>query len=114
MTKEEVIAKVKELVAAPTVCPEAKEAGEKYLKAVGTADEKESARALIQELKEDVGDIDSCIAFCKSDFGKQIYGDQVSAQIEAAEKAKAAGERWCLCPACQAGGPVLDNADLIL
>lgn len=114
MTKEEVIAKVKELVAAPTICDEAKEVGEKYLAAVGTADEKALAKALIEELKEDVGSIDSCIEFYKSDIGKQIYGDKVPAQIEAAGKAKAAGERYCLCPACQAGGLILDNADAIL
>ena len=114
MKKEEVIAKIRELVAAPTVCDEAKAAGEAYLKAVGTADEKASAKALIDELKEDVGTIDSCIAFYKSDIGKQIYGDTVPAQIAAAEKAKAAGERYCMCPACQAGGPILDNAEAIL
>lgn len=114
MSKEEVIAKIRELVAAPTICPEAKEAGEKYLAAVGTADEKAAARALIEELKEDVGTIDDCLGFYHSDVAPQIFGDALPGQIEAAEKAKAAGEKYCICPACQAGGPVLDNAEVIL
>lgn len=59
-----VIDSVKELVAAPSVCPEAKEAGEKYLAAVGTDEQK-----------------------------------------------KAAGEKWCDCPACAAGKAVLDHKE---
>ena len=39
---------------------------------------------------------------------------QLPAALEAAKKAKAAGEKYCMCPACQAGGKVLDNADAIL
>lgn len=56
-----VIDSVKELVAAPSVCPEAKEAAEGYL----------------AHFKE----------------------------------AKAAGEKWCDCPACVAGKAVLDHKE---
>ena len=53
-----VIDSVKELVAAPSVCPEAKEAGEKYLAAVGTDEQKKAAEMLVTELEEDVLTLD--------------------------------------------------------
>ena len=103
--------KVKELVAAPTVYEGAKKAGENYLAAVGTAKQAEAAAALLKELKEDVGDIDGAIAFGSSETGKKILGPGAAAFVENATKAKAAGEKYCICPACQAGGYILDHAD---
>ncbi len=56
-----VIDSVKELVAAPSVCLEAKEAGEKYLAAVGTDEQKKAAEMLVTELEEDVLTLDQNI-----------------------------------------------------
>lgn len=103
--------KVKELVAAPTAYEGAKKAGEDYLAAVGTAKQAEAAAALLKELKEDVGDIDGAIAFGSSETGKQILGSGAAAFVDNAKKAKAAGGKYCICPACQAGGYILDHAD---
>lgn len=114
MTKAEVQEYVKKTMEAGSCCEEAKKACEEYLAAVGTADEKVKAAALVKELKEDVCDIDGCIAFYESDMAKQIFGDQQPAALEGAKAAKAAGEKYCVCPACQAGSKVLDNADVIL
>lgn len=114
MTKAEVQEYVKKTMEAGTICEEAKKACEEYLAAVGTADEKAKAAALVEELKEDVGDIDGCIAFYESDIAKQIFGDQLPAALDGAKKAKAAGEKYCVCPACQAGSKVLENAAEIL
>lgn len=114
MTKTGVQEYVKKEMEAPSFCPEAKAACEAYLTAVGTANEKKKAEALVEELKEDVCDIDDCIGFYGTDMANEIYGDQLPAALEAAKKAKAAGEKYCMCPACQAGGKVLDNADAIL
>ncbi len=107
----DVKAKVSELINAATICPEAKAAAEAYLVAYGTAKQAAAAAALIAELKEDVGSVDSAIAFGKSDMGKQILGDGADGFVKAAEASKAAGGKYCVCPACQAGGELLDHAN---
>lgn len=110
MTKEEVISKVKELAAAPTVCAELKKASEAYLAAAGTAKEKEASDALKKELKADVNSIDDVIPFFGSAEGEKILGKEQARKLyEAAKKAKAAGGKYCICPACQAGGALLDH-----
>lgn len=107
----DVKAKVSELVNAATVCPEAKASAEAYLAAYGTAKQAAAAAALIAELKEDVGSVDDAIAFGKSEMGKQILGDGADGFVKACEESKAAGGKYCACPACQAGGALLDHAD---
>ncbi len=114
MTKSEIQEYVKKTMEAPSCSQEAKDACAKYLEAIGTNSEKAEAEALIAELKEDVCDIDGCISFYESEAAKQIFGDQLPAALEGAKKAKAAGEKYCVCPACQAGGKVLDNANVLL
>ena len=54
MDKKAILEELKKLIAAGSVCPEAKKAGEDYLASIGTAEEKKAAEALIKELKEDV------------------------------------------------------------
>ena len=61
MTKQEIIAKVEELIAAPSVCAPVKAAG----------------------------------------------------MAEAAKKSKADGGKYCICPACQAGGAIYDNREAL-
>ena len=108
----DMLAKVKELAAASSVCPEAKEAAEKYIAAYGTADQAAAAAALKKELEEDVGSIDDLLAFAGSAHGAEVLGaDNAKQMAEAGKAAKAKGERYCICPACQAGGAILDNAD---
>ncbi len=114
MTKTEVQEFVKQTMEASSCCQEAKDACAAYLSAVGTEDEKAKAEALVKELKEDVGDIDGCIDFLGSDLAKQIYGDGQPAALAGAQKAKAAGEKYCVCPACQAGSKVIENAEAIV
>lgn len=114
MTKAEVQEYVKKTMEAPTCSQEAKDACADYLAAVGTKEEKVKAEALVAELKEDVGDIDGCIAFYESDMAKQFLGDKLPEALAGAKAAKAAGEKYCVCPACQAGSRVLENADVIL
>ena len=91
MTKAELIEKVKEVIAAPSCCPDAKAACQAYLDAVGTDGEKAAQDAMIAELKEDVTSIEGFIAFSASDTGKKIFGEtQAKAMNEAAVKAQAA------------------------
>lgn len=97
----------KELIAAPSCCEEAKAAGQAFLAAAGTDAEDAAAKALVKELEEDVCSIDSLIELASSEAGRQIFGDGAEAAAEAAKKAKAEGERYCTCDACQAGAKIL-------
>lgn len=115
MTKNEIREQVKLMMAAPSCCAEAKNACDAYLKAEGTPDEKKAAKALLDELKEDVTSIDGLIGLCSSTFGKEMFGEErAAAMLAAAEDAKAKGGKYCICGACQAGGAILDaEADLL-
>ncbi len=108
MKKEEIIAKVQEMINAPSCCADLKTAGQAYIDAVGTEKEAEAQEALAAELKEDVTPIDSLIAFAGSETGKAVFGEEgAGAMLIAAKNAKAAGEDTCLCDACQAGKVLL-------
>ncbi len=106
---------VKDLIAAPSCCAEAKACGEAYLAAVGTPQEDAAAKALIVEMEEDVCTIDDAIVFYNSDFAAKIFGaDGAKERIAQAEEAKASGVWHCICPACTAGAAILAEKDAIL
>ena len=106
-------AKTEALIAANS-CPELKEAAQKWLDTYDDGEANQAATAAyIAELEEDVGTIDSCLAFYHSDFAKKIFGDALPERIAAAEAAKAAGEKTCLCDACQIGAQILAQKDYL-
>ena len=66
MNKNELIETVKAMIAAPSCCRELKEAGSKWLAAIGTAEEKSAGAALLTEVREDVCTLDQTIPpFCE-------------------------------------------------
>ena len=84
---------VEKLMHAPSACKEAVQAGEHYLEAVGTPEEEAARKALVEELKEDVTDIDGLIAFASSPAGEAVFGKEgAEATRKAAEAAKAGAE----------------------
>lgn len=112
MACEKTIALVKEIMAAPSCCADLKEAAGAWLAAVGTAGQKAAAEKLLAELKEDVSDIDHVIGFFGSEAGKGYFGvEKAAALLKAAQDAKAAGGKYCICEACQKGAQVLENPD---
>ena len=77
-----------------------------YLK----AQDKASADALVKALEADVCSVDELIGLCESEQGKQFFGaEKAAGMAEAAKKSKADGGKYCLCPACQAGGAIWEN-----
>ncbi len=115
MTKTELIGKVKDVIAAPSCCAEARAAAQSYLDALGTDGEAAAAKALVAELDEDVCSIGDLIAFAGSDKGKAIFGaEKAAGMVAAAMKAQVDGVKYCICPACTAGGAILDNRSLLL
>ena len=110
MTKQEIIAKVNELVAAPSCNPALKAAAEEYLK----AQDKASAEKLVKALDEYVNSIDETIALAESEMGAKIFGaEQAKGLAEAAKKSKAEGNKFCICPACQAGSVIYANKEAL-
>ena len=90
--------------------PELKAAAEAYLK----AQDKASADALVKALVEKVNSIDETIAFAESEAGAQVFGAEAAKGLAAAaKKAKAEGGKYCICPACQAGGAIYDNKEAL-
>lgn len=111
MAKQIVREDVEQLIAAPSACAEAVQAGKHYLAAIGTADEAAAREALVKELREDVTDIDGLIAFAGSPAGEAVFGKEGAAATRAAaEAAKTKGEQYCICDACQAGARILREA----
>ena len=114
MAKSELLAKVNELIAAPTCCAELKTVAQEYLAAVGTANEKVAGKKLVAELEEDVETIDELMEFLSSEMGAQIIGKEAAtSMLVQAKKVKAAGGKYCFCPACTAGKAILDMKDYI-
>ena len=110
--KQETLNFVKEqtaaLIAAPSCSAEAKAAAEKWLTAVGTAEE--ATKAYVAELEADIMPIDGLIAFAGSDAGVGVFGAELAKNILAhAEEIKAAGAEYCDCPACAACKAILEK-----
>lgn len=109
-TLDYVIEQTHALIAAPTCCKEAREAAEKWLKAVGTPDEKAETERFVKELKEDIEGIDDLLKFTSSPLAVQIFGEEkAKGLLYHAEELKKSGAKYCDCPACTACANILDK-----
>ena len=104
-----VIEKVKELIAAPSCCAEAKAAAQPWLDALGTEHEAEESAKLIKELEEDIEPIDALVSFAESDVAEKVFGDGVAAFRTHAKELKESGAKYCDCPACAACAAILEH-----
>ena len=94
---------------------EAKEAAQAWLAALGTDREAEETRKYVQELEEDLVTVDQLIAFAESDEGRQVFGAEAAPGVAAhGREIKAAGAKYCDCPACAAAAAILEKKDLLL
>ena len=104
-----------DLLAAPSACKEVKEAAQNYLDSVGNENEAEAAKAYVTELEADIMPIDGLISFAESDMGAKVFGADGAKNILAhAKDIKAAGAKYCDCPACAACEALLDKKGEIL
>lgn len=105
-----VIAKVRGLMEVPPTYIGLKEKAEKFLRAVGTAQEKPMFYTLIEEIKADVTTIDELIRLTESPEGIALFGEKKAGKLNIiAKDAKQHGEDTCVCPACQACKEILAN-----
>lgn len=108
-------AKTMELMDAPTCSAETKEAARMWLNALGTDREARMTKDYIAELEEDIMPIDQLIGFAGSDAGAAYFGADTAAGIKAhAEEIKAAGAKYCDCPACTVVAQILEVKDEML
>lgn len=108
--KSYVTEQVKALLAAPSCCQEAKDAGQNWLDAVGTEKEKEATAKLMAELEQDVIPIEGLIAFAGSEKAAEVFGlEKAQAILAHAKEVQAAGGKYCDCPACQAALAILEK-----
>lgn len=115
-TLEFIQEKAKELIAAPSCSAEAKEAAQAWLAAVGTDKQAEETKKFIAEMEEDIIPIDGLIAFAESDAGAKVFGGAEKAKgvAEHGKEIKAAGAKYCDCPACAAVEAILSKKDELL
>ena len=108
--KSYVTEQVKALLAAPSCCQEAKDAGQNWLDAVGTEKEKEATAKLMAELEQDEIPIEGLIAFAGSEKAAEVFGlEKAQAILAHAKEVQAAGGKYCDCPACQAALAILEK-----
>ena len=89
---------------------EAKAAAEKWLNSIGTDAEAEETKKYIAELEADIMPLDQLIAFAGSEQGKAYFGaDQAAGIVAHAQELKAAGAKYCDCPACQAVEAIMEK-----
>lgn len=110
-----VVAKTHELIDAPTCSGEARAAAQAWLDAVGTEQEAAETKKYIAELEGDIMPIDGLIGFAESGMGAQVFGADKAKEVAAhAKEIKAAGAKYCDCPACAAVEAILKNKDALL
>ncbi len=107
--------KTNELINAPTCSGETKAAAQAWFDALGTAGEGEETKKYIAELEADIMPIDNLIAFAGSPAGAQYFGEKTAKGIVAhCQEIKAAGAKYCDCPACAAVAAILEKKDAML
>ena len=106
--------KARELIQSPTCCAEGKAVAAEWLDAVGTENEAAKTERLAEELKADIMPIEQLIGFAGSEAGMQYFGADTAKNIVAhAEEIKAAGARYCDCPACAAREAILKKLGML-
>jgi pyruvate-ferredoxin/flavodoxin oxidoreductase len=111
--RNRLIAKTKELIGGH--CDEAvQKTGQAWLDTLDDgAANGEAAKAYIAALEDAVNTIDESIAFLSSDMAKKICGDKQPELLAGAQAHKAAGGKYCNCPACTLGAEILAEKDYL-
>lgn len=118
MTKEVldyVVEKTHVLMKAHSCSGETKKAAQDWLNAIGTEQEAAETKKYVEELEADIMPIDNLIGFAESDGGAQVFGAEKAKDVAAhAREIKAAGAKYCDCPACVAVAEILEKKEDLL
>lgn len=94
------------LIAAPTCCAELKAVAQDWLKDPS----EEMTKKYVAEVEADIMPVDNLLAFAESEMGAKVFGAEAAKGVAAhAREIKAAGARYCDCPACVACAAILEK-----
>ena len=115
MTKEDLIAEAKKMIAAPSCNPDLKATGQAWLYEIGKDGEGVAAENLIAEVKEGITPIDKLVEFAHSPHAAEFFGEDGAKNFAThADELKASGAKYCDCGACVPALKILENKELIL
>ena len=115
MTKEDIAAKVKEMIAAPMCHPDLKAEGQAWLYELGKDGEQQAAHNLIEEIKIDITTVENLVAFAHSPHTVELFGEEGAKKFaNHADELKASGAKYCDCAACTPALEILQNKEVIL
>lgn len=106
--------KSRELIQAATCSAEAKAAAQAWLDAAGTDREAEETKRYIAELEADIVTAEGLEAFAESEAGAKVFGAEAKNVAAHAREIRAAGAKYCDCPACAAVAAILEKKDELL
>ena len=72
-----------------------------------------ASKAYIAALEDSVNTIDETIEFLESNMAREMLGDAQAQMVADAKAHKAAGGKWCTCPACALGREILDQKEYL-
>ncbi len=68
----------------------------------------------MKALEAEVCTVDELIGLCESENGRKFFGaEKAQAMAEQARNSKSKGNKYCICPACQAGGVIYENREAL-
>ena len=112
MSKENLVATAKEMVAAPSCCAALKVKAQAWIDA---PDDKAAAEEFVAELEKDITPIDNLVTFANSPQAVQYFGEDGAKKFAAhANELKANGAKYCDCGACTPAVKLLENKSAII
>lgn len=112
---KEIIEQAKNLVAAHSCCQERGRGQRVALRRRHGRRKGEGEGACRPSLEEDLMPIDGLIGFAASDMGAKVFGEEKAKEVLAhAEAIKAAGAKYCDCPACAACEAILKHKEELI
>ena len=101
---------IHDMMASPSCCAEAKDAGQAWLDAAGTDREGKATQKLMEELAEHVLPIDQLIDVASSAKGEELFGKERAQQLAAhGREMKEQGQLYCDCDACRPAKAILER-----
>ena len=101
---------IHDMMASPSCCDEAKEAGQAWLDAAGTDREAKATQKLMEDLAECVLPIDQMIEIASSAKGEELFGKERAQQLaDHAREIKEQGQLYCDCQACTPAKAILER-----
>ena len=114
-TLDFVTEKTNDLIHAPMCYSGLRTAAQNWLKAVGGPNEADAMKKYMAELEADVETVDQALQFALSPKAVEVCGEDGAKKLTAHLKAiKAAGAKYCDCPACSAGAAILEKKSELL